>query len=77
MRDSRSGEASEIFKRLIATAPLIEDGTLFAYSELWDDDADREAHSGLVRAVGFGFWPSSASEFVARFIADRTGGLSR
>jgi hypothetical protein len=59
---------------LIATVPLIEDSTMLAYCELWDDDADREVHSELVRAVGFGFLPRSASEFVARFIAYRTGG---
>ena len=75
--DSRSDEASEIFKRLIATVPFIEEGTLLAYSELWDADVDRETHSELVRAVGFGFWPATASEFVTRFIADRTGRPSR
>jgi hypothetical protein len=72
MHDCRSGEASVILKRLFATVSLIEERTLLAYSELWDDRAAKEAHSKLVRAVGFGFRPESATEFVERFIADRT-----
>ncbi len=77
MRDSRSREAAKIFKRMIATAGLVEERTLLTYLELWKLAADKASHSALVRAVGFGFWPDSASDFVARFIAEWTGGHAR
>jgi hypothetical protein len=47
------------------------------HTRLWKLAADKASHSALVRAVGFGFWPDSASDFVARFIAERTGGHAR
>ena len=75
--DPRRGNAAAIFRRLRETAEAVDDETLWAYAELWEGEADKHAHSSLVRSVGFGFTPGSASEFVARFIAERTGGLPR
>lgn len=73
--DRGSAEAAGIFRRLIATAGQVEEATMLAYAELWDSAADMQAHSDLVKSVGLRFRPASASDFVARFIAERTGGL--
>jgi hypothetical protein len=66
--------AKEFFERLIATAGRVDEDLLLAYSELWESESDRRAHAELVMAVGADFLPVSASEFVARFVATRTGG---
>ncbi|MCP3395481.1 hypothetical protein NLM27_43075 [Bradyrhizobium sp. CCGB12] len=72
---ARRSEAAEIFRRLTETAAFVDEDVLWAYAELWEGEADRQAHSRLLRTVGFGFTPESASEFVAHFIAERTGGF--
>lgn len=74
-RDLESSDAGRLFRRLAATVDRIEDDALIAYWELWEEEADRQAHADLVREVGCGFRPASGSVFVARFIADRSGGL--
>ena len=71
---ARSARAAKSFRRLVATADQIEAGILFAYAELWEGEPDRTAHRKLMESVGCGFIPLSASEFVIRFIAERTGG---
>lgn len=70
-----SGEAAKHFGRIIATVGQVERRTLLAYAELWEAEADRQAHRDLVKTVGFGFEPASASDFAARFIAERTAGV--
>lgn len=73
-RDARSARAAKSFRRLVATADQVETEILSAYAELWEDEADRTAHRKLLASVGYRFFPLSASEFVIRFIAERTGG---
>jgi hypothetical protein len=73
--DSRCSEAAKTFRRLIATVDEVEDQTLLAYCDLWEGEPDRKAHADLLETVGYGFRPCSASDFVARFIAERSGGL--
>ncbi len=74
-RDLESSDAGILLQRLAATVNSIGDDALIAYWELWEEEADRQAHADLVNDVGCGFRPASASEFVACFIADRSGGL--
>lgn len=69
-----SGEGWKIFKRLAATVGQIDDETLAAYAELWEGEPDRLAHRQQLEAVATGSSkPSSASDFAARFVAERTG----
>lgn len=70
-----SAEALKRFRRLIATVGKVDDELLLAYAELWEGEADRLAHRELLKTLGVGYQPVSASAFVARFIADRSGGL--
>ena len=58
---------------LAATVDQIEPSLLAAYAELWEGPVESEAHAELLREVGFSFWPSTAAEFVSRFISKLTG----
>ncbi len=71
--DFRYEEAANIFEKMAASVPSIEQIVLQPYKELFDDLADKEAHSELIREVGFSWWPHSADEFCRRFITERTG----
>ncbi|SCB54147.1 hypothetical protein GA0061098_1023103 [Bradyrhizobium shewense] len=71
--ECQSAEAVEHFRRLIATVGQVDDELLLAYAELWEGEADRLAHRELLKALGLDYQPASASEFVARFVAERTG----
>lgn len=68
-----SAEAMDHFGRLIATVAQVDDELLLAYAELWEGEADRLANRELLKALGLDYQPASASEFVARFIAERSG----
>jgi hypothetical protein len=54
-------------------AEEVNDAVLLAYEELYDGCEDIEAHSDLVRSIGFRIWPETASEFVSSFVTNRTG----
>lgn len=73
--DRGCAEAVEHFRRLIATVGQVDDVLLLAYAELWEGEADRLANHELLKALGLDYRPASASDFVARFIAERTGGF--
>ncbi len=74
--DARNLDAVKIFERLAETAKDIEPKVLDAYVELFEDASQGERESKLEREVGFYWFPESASEFVARFIGEETGGGS-
>jgi hypothetical protein len=71
--DERYYEAMKLLAVLAATVDQIEPSLLAAYAELWEGPVESEAHSELLRQVGFSFWPSTAAEFVSRFISKLTG----
>jgi hypothetical protein len=74
-RHDRTAEAGEIFRKLAVTVDQIEDESLSAYAELWAGELDRLAHRQQLKSMAIGLLrPASASEFVSRFIAERTGG---
>ncbi|WP_396604337.1 hypothetical protein ACFLEY_34660 [Bradyrhizobium sp. YCK136] len=70
--DERNIEAAECFDRLAATATNVEPAVLQAYEELLEDYGDHELQSELLRQVGFHWLPANASEFISRFIRERT-----
>jgi hypothetical protein len=65
--------ASEIFRRLIETVDGV--GLQETYAEHWESEADRRAYRMLLESIGSGFAPGSATDFLVRFIAERTGGF--
>jgi hypothetical protein len=67
--------ASEIFRRLIETVDGVGAGLLETYAEHWESEADRRAYRMLLESIGSGFAPGSATDFLVRFIAERTGGF--
>jgi hypothetical protein len=71
--DERYYEAMKLLAALADTVDQIEPSLLAAYAELWEGPVESEAHSELLRQVGFSFWPSTAAEFVSRFISKLTG----
>jgi hypothetical protein len=71
--DERHHEAMHLLAALAGTVDQIEPSLLAAYSELWEGPVESEAHAKLLREVGFSFWPSTAAEFVSRFISKLTG----
>jgi hypothetical protein len=71
--DERHHEAMNLLSALAATVDQIEPSLLAAYAELWEGPVESEAHAKLLREVGFSFWPSTAAEFVSRFIFRLTG----
>jgi hypothetical protein len=71
--DERYHEAMQLLATLAATVDEIEPSLLAAYAELWEGPVESEVHAELLREVGFSFWPSTASEFVSRFISKLTG----
>jgi hypothetical protein len=71
--DERYHEAMQLLAALAATVDQIQPGLLEAYAELWEGPVESEAHAELLREVGFSFWPSTAAEFVSRFIFRLTG----
>ena len=71
--DERYNEAMQLLAVLAATVDQIEPSLLAAYAELWEGPVESEAHAELLREVGFSFWPSTAAEFVSRFISKLTG----
>jgi hypothetical protein len=71
--DERYYEAMQLLAALAATVDQIEPSLLAAYAELWEGPVESEAHAELLREVGFSFWPSTAAEFVSRFISKLTG----
>jgi hypothetical protein len=71
--DERYHEAMQLLAVLAATVDQIQPGLLEAYAELWEGPVESEAHAELLREVGFSFWPSTAAEFVSRFISKLTG----
>jgi hypothetical protein len=74
-RHDCTAEAGEILRKLAVTVDQIEDETLAAYAELWAGELDRLAHRQQLKSVVIGLLrPASASEFVSRFIAERSGG---
>ncbi|MCK1465400.1 hypothetical protein IVB34_45425 [Bradyrhizobium sp. 2] len=48
-RDLESSDAGRLFRRLATTVDSIEDDALIVYWELWEEEADRQAHAELVR----------------------------
>ena len=67
--------ASEIFRRLIETVDGVGAELLETYAKHWESEADRRAHRMLLESIGSGFAPGSATDFLVRFIAERTGGF--
>jgi hypothetical protein len=70
--DERYLDAMELLNSLAATVDQTEPRLLAAYAELWVGPVEASALEGLLREVGFSFWPSTAAEFIARFIARLT-----
>jgi hypothetical protein len=71
--DERYYEAIQLLASLAATVDHIEPRLLAAYTELWEGPVESAAQAELLSEVGFNFWPSTAAEFVKRFIAKLTG----
>ncbi|MBM4298299.1 MAG: hypothetical protein FJ143_11225 [Deltaproteobacteria bacterium] len=69
--DDRNSKAAEILDKLAADVGNVDAATLAAYVALFEDYPDGEAHSEMLRTIGFDWEPESAIEFVRRFIADR------
>ena len=72
--DQRNLAAAQMLERLASTVDNVDDATLDAYGELYDDIRDSEAHAELLRSTGFSTEFASAADFVRQYIADRTGG---
>lgn len=67
-------EVAACFEQLYDTVNGISAETLGAYLELFEDLPDGGADADLMEAVGRGAWaPQSATEYVQRFIASRSG----
>ena len=62
-----------LLEALAATVDEVEPSLLAAYAELWEGPVESRAHADLLHEVGFSFWPSTAAEFVNRFISKLTG----
>jgi hypothetical protein len=71
--DRRNVEAAEILDRLARTVKQVDPAMLAAYAALFDDLQDSERKSELLRQIGFHWWPETATEFVSRFISERSG----
>jgi len=71
--DTRNAASADMLERLAGTAGQVDPGLLRAYTELLEDLTDGEKHSDLLREIGFGWEPESASEFVSRFVALAAG----
>jgi hypothetical protein len=71
--DTRNHEAAEMLERLAATVDAVEPAVLNAYGELFEDAQDSEAHSEILRTIGFSYWPKSASAFVKDYVASKAG----
>ncbi|MEW6393009.1 MAG: hypothetical protein AB1582_00455 [Pseudomonadota bacterium] len=74
---SRTGDlaAAAVLKRLAATTVQADLSTLLSYARLLDDVGDLQAGSDELREIGAGWFPASASEYVARLVEVR--GFSR
>ena len=71
--DTRNAEAAAVLDRLAETAVDVDARLLTAYEELIEGLMESERHSEMLREIGFHSWPSTASEFISRFIAETTG----
>jgi hypothetical protein len=74
--DPRNLAAAQTLEHLASTVDDVDDGMLDAYGELYDDFRDVEAHSELLRSIGFSIEFASAADFVKQYIAGRTGGAA-
>jgi hypothetical protein len=75
-------EAAARLERIAATVPEIEPALLEAYEELFEDDDEdgvvaAHVNGELLGQIGFGWEPETASEFVSKFIAMRTGTIAQ
>lgn len=62
------------FRQLASTLSDVDAVLIETYSELLDGLDDVEASSELCRRVGLSWFPTTAAEFVTKFISTRTGG---
>jgi len=77
--DSPNLEAAELLERLAKTCDHIDPAVMDAYSALFRNLADMDAHAEMLRRVGFYYWPTTGEEFCRDFIVNRTlqGGTCR
>jgi hypothetical protein len=65
--------AAEILSRLAASVDAVDDCLIAAYTELVEGAVDVKVYTDMLAAVGFGWNPLSATEFVSNYISSRTG----
>jgi hypothetical protein len=70
----RCADAANTLDRLAATVKDVEPNLLLAYHELVAEGPDRARHAELLRQVAFLGKIKTASEYVAAYVSDRTGG---